>query len=317
VTDAYALLEEPLASVADSALAETCRGREYEIVALGRGNRKRTFLVSLTDGGRFVLQLCAERRWLRTEVAVLRGLREQTAVPVPAVRAAGTASGVAYAVTDHVAGEDLHERFVALDDATQTRLADRFGAHLAEVHGAFRFEGYGEVTVEEGALVASGEDWPRWLRGYARRAIGRLPDELDGLRDDLVALVERAPLEPEPPARLFPWDFRPGNALVDDGTLAAILDWEAPLAADPALSFAKAEYLVADWYVERSEPLRRAFRQGYSRVRDLPAVASIHRVAAIADTAVDSRGQVTNPGYPELPRAEAVAFHRRALAEWS
>lgn len=92
-----------------------------------------------------------------------------------------------------------------------------------------------------------------------------LRDVVSGLRGDTA-----------PTARLFPWDFRPGNALLADGDLAAILDWEAPLAAPAALSVAKREYLVAD-------------------------------------SAVDSTGAVTNPGYPELDRNDAVVFHRRAL----
>jgi hypothetical protein len=38
-------------------------------------------------------------------------------------------------------------------------------------------------------------------------------------------------------------------------------------------------------------------------------------VAAIADSAVDSHGVVTRPGYPEADRERAIRFHRRALAE--
>lgn len=40
-----------------------------------------------------------------------------------------------------------------------------------------------------------------------------------------------------------------------------------------------------------------------------------HRAAAIADSAVDSNGVVTNPDYPELDRERAIRFHREALAE--
>jgi hypothetical protein len=62
------------------------------------------------------------------------------------------------------------------------------------------------------------------------------------------------------------------------------------------------------------EPLRRAFVAGYEAVRGYPDVRPAHRVAAIADSAVDSTGAVTNPRYPELDREEAVAVHREALA---
>jgi len=86
------------------------------------------------------------------------------------------------------------------------------------------------------------------------------------------------------------------------------------MAAPPALSLANSEYLVADWYVDEPAPLRAAFRAGYERVRSLPTVRSVHRVVAIADSAVDSRGAVTNPGYPERERAASVDFHRAALS---
>jgi aminoglycoside phosphotransferase (APT) family kinase protein len=81
---------------------------------------------------------------------------------------------------------------------------------------------------------------------YGRAGLGRLPAAFDDLRPDLAALFEDASLASAPSARLFPWDFRPGNALVADGEVAAVLDWESPLAAVPALSVAKAEYLVAE-----------------------------------------------------------------------
>jgi len=104
-----------------------------------------------------------------------------------------------------------------------------------------------------------------------------------------------------------------GTVRIADDDVTAILDWEAPLAAPASMSVAKAEYLVADWYVTEPESLREAFRSGYESVRPYPSIPTTHRVAAIANTAVDSSGDVTNPGYPELGREEAVAFHRTAL----
>jgi hypothetical protein len=200
---------------------------------------------------------------------------------------------------------------------------------LAALHEAFAFDGYGPLAVAGGdangadewrdegdpaaGFVAERADWPDWFDGYATDAVERLPAAFDNLRERLVACVADAPEDPAPPARLFPWDFRPGNALVADGDVRALVDWEAPLAAPPALSVAKAEYLVADWYVGGAAPLRAAFRAGYERERPYPDPDPTHRVAAVADSAVDSRGVVTNPRYPELDRADAVAAHRAAL----
>jgi len=157
--------------------------------------------------------------------------------------------------------------------------------------------------------------WRSWLAAFGRAGLARLPSEFDAVRADAAALLERSDVEAAPVPRLFPWDLRPGNALVSEGRVAAVLDWEGPLAAAPALSVAKTEYLVADWYVggDDAESLREAFRAGYRSVRACPRVRPVHRVAAVVSTAVDSRGAVTNPGYPPVSRADAVRFHLGAL----
>jgi len=301
---------------------------------LGRGNRKDTALVTLADGDRVVVQAAADPAAVRSERALLDAVGERTSVPVPTVLAAERVGDAAALVTDHVDGRDLHERFVDCDRSIQRALAHAFGRSLAELHGAFRFERYGSVTVAgtaaepspaddprgrlvagrgDGGPAAQGDDWTAWLGAYGRAGLERLPAGFDDLRPDLAALFDDPGAESAPAPRLFPWDFRPGNALVADGDLVAVLDWESPLAAAPALSLAKAEYLVADWYVETPAPLREAFRTGYESVRPVPTVRPVHRAAAICRTAVDSNGVVTNPGYPERNREQSVSFHRRAL----
>jgi len=295
-----------------AALAEARPGgRPTAATPLGRGNRKRTRLVRFADGGRVVVQVGETD--LRTEAALLEVVGERTAVPVPAVLAAGGVDGVSYLVTDHVPGADLHERFASLDDPTRRRVTRAFGRHLADLHATLRVDGYGAVRVDgSGALVAGATDWPAWFGSWALEAVARLPGAFDDLRPALRAALADPPAA-DPPARLFPWDFRPGNAVVVDGEVAAVLDWEGPLAAPPALSVAKASYLVADWYVADPEPLRAAFRAGYAELRPYPDVEPTHRLAAVAEAAVDSRGTVTAPGWPEADRRTAVEFHRRAL----
>lgn len=315
--------EESLASEAGVratrvALAAALPGRSVERVApLGRGNRKRTVLVTLDDGERVVLQFADDERPVQSEAALLSAIGERTDVPVPQVLASGVEDGVAYLCTAHVAGADLHERFVELDASERRGIAHSFGRYLAALHAAFSFEGYGDVVARTGSLRVADppESWAEWFGAYGRDALARLPSEFDDLRPRLRTLLADPEVDPRAPARLYPWDLRPGNALVADREVTAVLDWESPLAAAPALSAAKTEYLVADWYVRDPEPLRLAFREGYEAVRAYPSVAPVHRAAAVADSAVDSRGAVTNPRYPELDREASVAFHRRALDE--
>jgi len=299
-----------------AAVEVACPGRQpTAIEKLGRGNRKLTRLVGFESGGPVVVQLAetGDRAGLRTEALVLRRVRGRTCVPVPAVLADGTVDGTDYLVTERVDGETLHERFARLDGDVQRRLARTFGRHLAAVHDAFSFRGYGPLGAAGDGLKPRADEWGEWFLAYGREAVGRLPPAFDDVREPLQELLAGPLPEPDPPATLFPWDFRPGNALVRDGAVTAVLDWERPRSAAPALSVAKAEYLVADWYVDDPAPLRAAFREGYGSVRPVPEVRPVHRAVAVAASAVDTTGAVTRPSYPERDREGSVAFHRRAL----
>jgi hypothetical protein len=294
-----------------------------------RGNRKRTFVVAFDDGTKVVVQLSDRPTALVTETAVARAVRERTTVPVPEILGAGRIGDVGYAVVELAPGRDLHERFVDLADATQRRVARTFGRYLAELHDAFAFDAYGEVVaVEEasgvgtdgGTVVAADTfratgtgDWPTWFREYVADGVAALPPSLASIGERVRLAVADAALPVAPPAHLYPWDFRPGNALIGDGEVTALLDWGQPLAAAPGLSVAKAEHLVADWYLADGRRLGESFREGYAAVRPYPEVCRAYRLAAVVRSAVDSKGEVTRPGYPERAGEAAVAFHRERL----
>lgn len=285
------------------------------VEAVSLGNRKETHLVRPTSGAPVVVQTSADQGALEAEAKLLEEIAARTTVPVPRLLAAGADGDAAFLVTARVDGENLHYRFANLPADQQRSIASAFGSHLGALHQEFTFDGAGEIKVVDDDLRAPGGGWQRWFSEYGHEAIDRLPGEFDEMRANLHGVLEHSELDAVPTPRLFPWDFRPGNALVRDGELAAILDWELPLAAAPALAVAKAEYLVADWYADDPDPLRQAFRRGYEMVRPLPDVGAAHRVAAVASSAVDSRGRVTNPRYPELDRVAAIDFHRHTLAE--
>lgn len=299
---------------------------------LARGNHKHTTVVRFAETDPIVIQSPSDRAGIETEALLLGAIAEQTSIPVPAPLATGGESG-GWLVTPLVSGADLHEQFTALSPADRRQIVAHLGHGLAELHERFEFDAYGPVSAVDGRLettaldrtavgggIELGEssavttDWETWLTAVGEAAIARLPDEFDDLTPDLRSAIANQTVDSAATPRLFPWDFRPGNALVEDGKLTAVLDWEGPLAADPALSYAKAAYLVADWYLpEQKQTLRSAFRRGYESVREVPAVGSAHRVTAIASTAVDSQGVVTNPGYPPVDRGLAIDFHREAL----
>ncbi|WP_224333588.1 phosphotransferase family protein [Haloprofundus halobius] len=334
-----------------AALSQTfLGGTPTELRAVSNGNHKRTTLVAFADDGdddendggdsaaeipdAVVVQFASDADAFRTETELARTVGERTSIPVPALYDTGELGGRAYAVVERAAGGDLHERFAALDPEARRRVARAFGRYLAELHERFSFEGYGSVRFADvgkrrrnsdsldrfdrfDRFRATGTDgWRRWFRAYAREGVDALPPTFDSLREELLGAFERARLPVRPPSTLYPWDLRPGNAVVDGGKLTAVLDWGDPLAAAPGLAVAKVEHLVADWYVADNDPLRRAFRAGYESVRPYPSVPRAYRLAAVVRSAVDSTGAVTRPRYPELTGDDAVGFHYERLREW-
>jgi hypothetical protein len=295
-------------------------GRTVESTSVSTaGNSKRTIAVWFESHDPVVVQ-CSTENSLRTEGEIARAIRERTTVPVQGVIDIGTHGATSYVVSELASGENLHGRFAGLDRSLQKRIAWQFGRCLAELHEAFGFEGYGSVARASGAdgtaFRATGAPGvSTWLREYAREGIGALPAAFDSLREELTRAVEAMPERDPEDAVLYPWDLRPGNALIADGDLSAVLDWGDPLAAPAGLAVAKAEYLVADWYVPDPDSLRTAFRNGYRSMRPYPVVPSSYRLVAVLRSAVDSNGVVTRPRYPEWSGERAIEFHRARLAE--
>ncbi|WP_338728505.1 phosphotransferase [Haladaptatus sp. DJG-WS-42] len=197
---------------------------------------------------------------LVTESVLAKQIRSGTSIPVPRQLAQGTLETRVYVVVEHADGVDLHERFASFETNRQRTLAATFGQYLAEVHELCSFDAFGTVVVNEssetGALRVNGIDsWAAWFRVYSIAGVDTLPAAFDDFRERLRDVFVHAVIPNRPESCLYPWDFRPGNALVRDGTLTAVLDWGDSLAAAPGLSVAKAEHLVCGWYVESGEPL--------------------------------------------------------------
>lgn len=281
-----------------------------------QGNHKETVVAHYADRPAAVVQLTDDPATAHVEATLLSAIRARTDVPVPRLLSRGSLGSRGYLVTEHVAGANLHERFADCDADARRRLARRFGASLAALHDAFRFEAAGPLALDAtGRLTATGPSADEFARQYASEGVAALPSAFDDRRDAIEdALADRPERDRAP--RLFPWDLRPGNALLADGDIAAVLDWGDPLAADPALAVAKVEHLVANWYVSDPAPLRQAFRAGYESVRPLPDVSVADRTTAVVQSAVDSNGTVTRPRYPELTGDDAIEVHREWLDEW-
>jgi Ser/Thr protein kinase RdoA (MazF antagonist) len=328
---------EQLRAVASAVCATALDASPVTVHEPPTGNVKRTALTTLDDGREVVVQY--RERSLAAEAAVTRAVANRTDVPVASVLAAGQLDDppVSYLVTARVNGEDLHERFVGFDGATRERLARALGRYLADVHRAFAFDGPGRVAPrgadESGTLVVP-EPLPAgaFYREYLDRALADWPDALADLAPRVNATVDGRLDDLPADARLFPWDYRPGNVVVQDAggdsddshcdsedgpEIAAVLDWGDPLAAAPRLSAAKAAYTLCDWYVRDEADvaaIHDAFREGYAAVRPFPDRAyDTFQLLGIAASAADSQGEVTRPRYPVVDEAAAITFHREHI----
>ncbi len=303
-------------------------GSVTSVDPIAAGGRRPILAVRFADADPIVVRRGGDAAAIETEAELLATVASETTVPAPAPLGWGPSPDGpgGWLATPLVAGDDLHERFVAFDPPARRDLAAAFGRFLGELHAAFRFDEYGPLGVDAGELRAVNRSqparsdrtaaWRDWLTARGRERLDRLPAAFADVADAARRRLDAWTPETAPTPRLFPWDFRPGNALVAGDTIAAVVDWEAPLAAGAALSVAKTEYLLADWFVpDEADGLRRAFRDGYREARPLPTVDDVHRIVAIAETAVDSHGVVTNPRYPPVGRDEAVRFHRRHLQD--
>ncbi|MWG34183.1 phosphotransferase family protein [Halomarina oriensis] len=282
--------------------------------ALRAGNVKRTFTATV-DGDAVVVQLHSDPARLHVEATLTRAVGDRTSLRVPTVRATGTLDGHGYLLTDRAPGEDLHERFTALDRSERRSVVATFGRALGELHEVFRFDGHGPVGVDgDDLVVETSRSWAAWFDHLTATGLDAFPEALADLRPRIErALADRPAADHR--STLFPWDLRPGNARYDGSV--TFLDWGGPMTATAECSLAKTEYVVVDWYTP-SPALREAFHDGYRRSTTLAADywgerRPYYRLAAVVRTAVDSRGVVTRPGYPERDGDAAVRFHRDHL----
>lgn len=294
------------------------------------GNFKQTVLVDFATRESVVVQYRdVEHGSLRPEARVTEVIGEETSVPVPRILDVGQLGDHSYVVTRRVPGVNLHERFETLPRGHRLELSETLGCFLGTLHTRFTFDSYGSVVASNGGLRTkeTAESWHDWLEEYLAEGLRGMQEPLDDLTEQVAASVQTdlETLPDDPVPRLYPWDYRPGNVLLEQDSdggeeIAAVLDWGDPLAADRELSVAKAEFLTADWYADAdlAEDLRVAFYRGYEGEMPLPDAywetrRRVYRLVSLVRSSFDSKGDITRPRYPMVDEAEAADFHRRQL----
>jgi len=140
-----------------------------------------------------------------------------------------------WVVEEFVAGSEFYPERFSREDAL-TISAD-LGSQLRMLHGV-HVDGYGDFVRD--ALRGGHTTWIEWvaeeeknidqaveLAGIDSGGTSRLRRTYRFLRDSY-----------DSSARLCHGDFADDNVLVDDGVLAAAIDWEVAMACDPAIDIA-------------------------------------------------------------------------------
>ncbi len=166
----------------------------------------------------------------RTEFAVLRAL-ESTPVPAPPaywVDGDGSALGSPSLIMGWVDGNC--DWFVLNGDrpvAERLALAQRFIDLLVEIQ-LVDWRGLGlEAVLDDPGLEAGLAELERWEAELRRNQLEPVPEL------DLVLRWLRSRARPAREVVLVHGDFKPGNALLHDERIAAMLDWETAHLGDP------------------------------------------------------------------------------------
>lgn len=219
----------------------------FDLIAGGRSNL--TFRVTGADGSRFVLRRPPLGHVLATAHDMAREHRiiaavGTTGVPVPPALGLCTdleVNGAPFYVMGFVDGEvlDSVDKAALLPYELRRPASEHLIDVLADLHAVDIDEvGLGDFAKREGYIERQVKRWSAQWEGSKTR-------ELPAIDEVAVRLRERMPVQRG--TSIAHGDFRFGNALVDvqQGRVAAVLDWELCTLGDP---LADVGYLGVYWY---------------------------------------------------------------------
>ncbi|MFB6087328.1 MAG: phosphotransferase family protein [Haloarculaceae archaeon] len=218
---------------------------------------------------------------LHKGTVLYRHVGDCTEVRTPAVAALDpdpTDFAGAYAVVERIPGYSPEGEHEPLSRNARRRVLSDLGRVLGEVHREVTFEGFGQVAPTSDRRVDVDDPHETWT--------SHLTERLDRQREVAAGtpvedLVERAydhavgglaDLSDPRVGSLLHQDLRPGNVVVEDGRLAALVDWDGAVAGDPAFDLHRAQQGFADETDDEAgrESLRNVLYEGYTAIRDLP-----------------------------------------------
>jgi len=178
------------------------------------------------SGENLILRTSQNRDGLNREFRALEKLYP-TSIPVPKVHDMGEEiPGFSFIIMEKVEGMEMYNALFSWPDAEKEKLIGQFARTLADINmldwKGMEFDFLDPPEGEYGFI----DRWLSRLREWCRQLqIHRLNPILDWLDAN------------KPPSDyyvLLHEDYHPGNIIVNDGKIAAIVDWEGVSIGDPA-----------------------------------------------------------------------------------
>ncbi len=292
-----------------------------DVEPLGKGTRSRVYRVTLSDGGTRVVRLSPRGTGRIAREAWVRARMTGTAAPTVAVVSVTHATLSQHAdvvLMSELPGVTLDVALTRAPDDEVGGLWRAFGEGLAAFH-AVRVEGFGLI---DGAGRGAFATWRAAMEHAAAEALrdARATELIDLCDAAEAALARHADaLDAVTSARLTHGDAQPSNVQYADGHVAAWLDLEYAMAADPhyELAFVARFFESAPWVKTSGERVARA-AEGFARGYAADAApcdegrSAYYRVTHALRTAEMLR--VMDPDDPKRGAAEAYARQRLAAA---
>lgn len=257
------------------------------------------------------------------EPLVVDFVESTTDLPVPSVLASGLVDPTPidgsgrWALYEHLVGENPHCRYRSMSPDARSQLLDDAGDLLGRLHAAHSFDRVAGIGYEDGRLTLCDPIGPHVVTPGGPPAVVKRLRRSSPLStpipDPLIDVRTRIPV-------LCHGDYHPGNLLVEDGRVSAVLDWGNAHVTHAGYAFARAEARFVD--VHRLTPRnerradRRTFREAYARHApiepDFDRHAPIYKLCWLAQSAANYATIVRTPrGRMQIARQLRNGVNRR------
>lgn len=277
--------------IIDSVVRSICGRGVNHLVPLAGGGMNETYRVRLAGDVDVVVRIARQPTpWFIDEAHLMEQARD-AGVPTAEVLGLEHADHdgelLSFSIQQFLPGRALDELVGELPAADLERLVVDAGEILARVHSVAPNDERGirhELRMPEEPEVARVAGIVKEKLGPAAAALVERGADL--LRREVIS-------RPTPPLSLAQGDFMPKNLLINDGSVAGVIDWEFAGTAPPAFDLARWEVSAGAPFHDRSDLLRR----GYARVTD-PDAADADLTSAFAIDWILEKLGWQNPASP-------------------